>query len=504
LYCGGSHPDRRFGYCGTETIVVTTSCKARLCTTTPQIGAISSYFPQIHKAGGLAELGILSRDIVHALGARARQVNTHSGRYMKLSRALTAGLLVPWFAVSCITGEDPQSPAGSQGGHAANVGGNSNIIIGNQGGTRQATPTSNTKSTGVGGRTTASTSSVISGDTGGARVTSTGGQSAGIGGDTTVAVGGVTGAGGTLSTSTAAPPTSGLGVCIDTKQSGGIKVEATTLYISVDIVNTANTTQNMAPVTMRYWYADESWGSSTLVMETSWVSIGNSNTGGGTVKYGGSFPVSPAQVGADHYFEFSFTGTLAATGDSQSNDKFHVQVRIHDSSYAKSADVSNDYSVMTTTGCDDRITLYSGGTLIWGKEPGSSTLGTGGAPSIGGASSMGGTSSGVGSSAGGTLGTGGVESGGGANTGGVTTSGGDTGTGGLSSTGGLPNSGGDSSTGGVASGGEPNTGGVANTGGLTSTGGIAATGGVPTTGGESGIAGDAGFDLDASVDSGIF
>jgi hypothetical protein len=119
---------------------------------------------------------------------------------------------------------------------------------------------------------------------------------------------------------------------------------------------------------MRYWYVDDGWGSAALVMSADYVSIGYSNSG--TVQYNGSTAVTPAHTGADHYFEFSFTGTLLATGDSKSNDKFNVHVQLHTGGFTGTADVTNDYSYTSATGYDSKITLYSAGTLVWGTEPG--------------------------------------------------------------------------------------------------------------------------------------
>jgi len=295
---------------------------------------------------------------------------------MKLFRALT-GSLVPWLTVACISGADVTAPGStSSAGGKSSSNGQGGAIAGNVGGTKTVSGATGGKSNaGVGGSNAVGTTA------------------AAVGSQTTTLSSTATGAGGITATrgtpSTAAPPIGNLGVYLP--QNGAI-TGSQSLTLHVDIVNTSSTTQDMSTVTMRYWYVDDGWGSAQLTLATEYVSIGYSNTG--TVTYVGSFAVSPAQTGADHYVEFSFTGTLAAVNDTSSNDKFHVQVALHAPGYAGSANVANDYSVMTSTGYDDRITLYSSGTLIWGTEPGGSTVtGSGGASGVGGTGAMGGATS---------------------------------------------------------------------------------------------------------------
>ena len=391
-------------------------------------------------------------------------------------RALIVGSLLPWLAVACISGEDT-APPNVKGGASTSAGGGDGqggSVIGNTGGSRAVSNTtggapvgSAGSHSGTGGSPTG-TGGAISGTTGGV-------VSAGTGG-----AGGLASTGGAAST--AVPPSGGLGVYVATQN--GIAA-SNALQLHLEIINTSKTPQDLASVTMRYWYTDDGWANKTLVMQTDYVSIGHSNLG--TASFVGSTAVSPAQTGADHYYEFSFTGTLAATGDQNQNDIFHVEVELHPSDWQGTPNVTNDYSAMSTVGYDDHITLYSAGTLIWGTEPGSTAMGgTGGASSISGSSSI----------SGGTASTGGDS-----NAGGVATTGGSANTGGSSSsTGGAQSTGGDSSTGGaVTTGGNSSSGGAVNTGGAVTTGGDTSTGGAITTGGDSSTGGDASAGGDTST-----
>ena len=85
---------------------------------------------------------------------------------------------------------------------------------------------------------------------------------------------------------------------------------------------------------------------------------------------GKAVAASPAAPGADHYFELSFTGTLAAKGDSSQNDQFNVRVTAHTGNYQGAVDVTNDYSYNAgALGYNDKIALYGNGKLIWGVAP---------------------------------------------------------------------------------------------------------------------------------------
>jgi hypothetical protein len=125
---------------------------------------------------------------------------------------------------------------------------------------------------------------------------------------------------------------------------------------------------------MRYWFAEESLGA-TLVLNSAYVGVGYSNKGKvSAVKS----VASSSGTGADHYLEFSFEATLAAKGDKDTNDQFTVNVTVHNSGYTGKVDLTNDYSYNDgVVGYNEKITLHSGGKVIWG------TLPSGGGPIIG-------------------------------------------------------------------------------------------------------------------------
>lgn len=141
------------------------------------------------------------------------------------------------------------------------------------------------------------------------------------------------------------------------------------LVLSMRIDNKASQAVDLSAVTLRYWYQEEELGSS-LVLDAGYVSIGLS--GKGTVGGATVVPVSPASSGADHYIELSFTGTLAPYGDKNLNDQFTLMLTLHNPGYAGRVDVINDYSDNGgALGTNDKITLHSGGALVWGTPPGS-------------------------------------------------------------------------------------------------------------------------------------
>jgi endo-1,4-beta-xylanase len=126
----------------------------------------------------------------------------------------------------------------------------------------------------------------------------------------------------------------------------------------------------MTAVTLRYWYQDEGLGTA-LVFANEYVMIGYSIAATAT----GKVVAAPSPVaGADHYLEFSFSGTLAPQGDKSTSDQFTLQVTAHTASYAGTVDVTNDYSYDGGAAkvYEDKITLYESGKLIWGVEPGTS------------------------------------------------------------------------------------------------------------------------------------
>jgi hypothetical protein len=140
------------------------------------------------------------------------------------------------------------------------------------------------------------------------------------------------------------------------------------IAFSLQIENKNTQPAEMAAVTMRYWYAEESLGA-TLILASDYVSVGYSNKGKVTAVK--SVANSSGGAGADHYLEFSFDATLAAKGDKDTNDLFTVNVTVHNSGYSGKVDLTNDYSYNAgATGYNEKITLHGGGKVIYGTPPG--------------------------------------------------------------------------------------------------------------------------------------
>jgi hypothetical protein len=194
---------------------------------------------------------------------------------------------------------------------------------------------------------------------GGAGGTRTGGVSAGGNGAGGATTGGSSGGG--------RGGTSGSGGATSTVATGALQVwvagiaGSTNGQISLNlrIDNTTSANVDLSTVTLRYWYQDEGWNTSTLTLEVDYKSVSGDNVTGGK-----AVAASPATAGADHYLELSFSGTIAARG------QFATNLRLHNTTWQGTVDVTNDYSYNgTAVGYDDKITLYQSGKLIWGKEP---------------------------------------------------------------------------------------------------------------------------------------
>ena len=96
-----------------------------------------------------------------------------------------------------------------------------------------------------------------------------------------------------------------------------------------------------------------------MTLAVDYASLSGDNVTGGK-----AVAASPSTASADHYLEFSFTGTIPAKSQFQTN------FRLHNANWLGAFDAANDYSYNAgATGLNDKMTLYAGGKLIWGKEP---------------------------------------------------------------------------------------------------------------------------------------
>jgi hypothetical protein len=138
------------------------------------------------------------------------------------------------------------------------------------------------------------------------------------------------------------------------------------LSLDFRIDNQTSASVDLSNVTLRYWYQDEGWVTTSLTLEVDYKSLSGDNVTGGK-----AVAASPSTAGADHYVELSFSGTVAAKGPASGADQFAANIRLHSSTWVGTVDVTNDYSYDGgATGLyEKKITLYSGGKLIWGTEP---------------------------------------------------------------------------------------------------------------------------------------
>ena len=268
---------------------------------------------------------------------------------------------------------------GGSGGEGATIA----VATGGSGGSGGASPISIVPppgggSSGVGGMTGVATGGTRAyGGAGGSTRVSTHppvGGSGGMGGTTGVATGGSQnsgGVGGSASTlGNPPPPVDSLGVFVLQKTAGSTGQISLNLRIDNKTVQSVD----MSTVTLRYWYQDEGLGT-TLLLAANYVSIGVSSLG--KVTSAKVVAASPAVPGADHYLELSFSGTLAPTGDTASNDQFTFMVSLHTPAYQGPVDVTNDYSYNGgTTGYNNKITLHDkSGNVISGVAPGTASAG---------------------------------------------------------------------------------------------------------------------------------
>jgi hypothetical protein len=172
---------------------------------------------------------------------------------------------------------------------------------------------------------------------------------------TTGGTGGSGGKGGSAGSTSTAPPPTGLDVYLTKASAGSTNGQ---IYLFLRIENQGSAAADLSNVTLRYWYKDEAWDTSTLTLAVDYTSLS-----GDTVT-GVKAAAAARSASADHYLELSFSGTVAAKGQLETN------IRAHNGNWQGAVDVTNDYSYNGgATGLNDKITLYANGKLIWGTEP---------------------------------------------------------------------------------------------------------------------------------------
>lgn len=119
-----------------------------------------------------------------------------------------------------------------------------------------------------------------------------------------------------------------------------------------NIKNVGNTAVNLSDLKIRYYFSKE--GTAAMDSAIDWAQVGGDNI---------------QRTFTDSYVELSFTsGAGAIQAGAQSGD---IQLRMYKTDWSN-FDESNDYSYdPTKTSYQDwnKVTLYKGGTLVWGIEP---------------------------------------------------------------------------------------------------------------------------------------
>jgi hypothetical protein len=126
------------------------------------------------------------------------------------------------------------------------------------------------------------------------------------------------------------------------------------------VVNIGGVAVDLQTVTLRYWYTSDISTNETYDCFYVPSPLGCGGTSVRIVAVSG-------RTGADHYFEVGFKSSfMLAAGASFSGFK----IAVHGNPY-QSYNYANDYSYTSTATMIDwtRVTVYIGGSLVWGTEP---------------------------------------------------------------------------------------------------------------------------------------
>lgn len=136
------------------------------------------------------------------------------------------------------------------------------------------------------------------------------------------------------------------------------------LYAHFQIVNHGTSTVSLAPLTMRYWFTNET-PSDPLVFECDYAQVTCANITATFVNL-----ATPIPGEANMYLQLGFTAAAGSIAAGASSGE--IQIRIHHvnwsnfittESYSFISDPSFVYKDTQT------VTLYQNGTLVWGTEP---------------------------------------------------------------------------------------------------------------------------------------
>jgi|HubBroStandDraft_2_1064218.scaffolds.fasta_scaffold211236_2 hypothetical protein len=137
------------------------------------------------------------------------------------------------------------------------------------------------------------------------------------------------------------------------------------IQANLQIVNMGTVEQNLANVTVRYWFTAD--GSQSQVFACDYAASPLSTDPISCPDVDATFvPVTPATATADTYLELSFAGGLLPIGGMA-----QIYLQFHDTSY-RAFTQTNDYSfneTFTALTPWNQITMYVDGALVWGLEP---------------------------------------------------------------------------------------------------------------------------------------
>lgn len=134
------------------------------------------------------------------------------------------------------------------------------------------------------------------------------------------------------------------------------------------IVNNGGSSVALSQLTIRYWFTADS--SATLNPGCNYAAVGCSNITETTAA------INPAVTGADSYLQVGFTSGAGSVAANSTGSK--IKLIIHKSDYSD-FNQANDYSFnasFTTFTNWQNVTLYQNGTLVWGAEPGGTSIPT--------------------------------------------------------------------------------------------------------------------------------
>ena len=156
---------------------------------------------------------------------------------------------------------------------------------------------------------------------------------------------------------TFAPPVAATLVAQSRTNDGG--ASGSQVQLGLKLLNTGDGDVDLGTVSMRYWFTSD--GAHDLVPACYYATFGCGQVGLGIVR------LDTARQGASHYLEVSFQGGPLAPGAAATLD----QLAFRDQSGAVMTQ-GNDHSFAGQGSFADngRVTVYVGGALVWGTEPG--------------------------------------------------------------------------------------------------------------------------------------